>query len=140
MPPLSTIFMLRMRRFQPIDPCIIERRHFAVFFRRQTFQPGLASVHDERIGAGLLHRLDKYLQRLFRILIVDADAAFHRNGDRHGGLHRGDAVADERGFGHEAGAEAPLLHPIGRAADIQVDFVEAKIRANACAGSKRLGI
>ena len=41
------------------------------------------------------------------ILIVDADAAFHGHGNRHGGLHGDDAIGDEARLGHQTGAEAP---------------------------------
>ncbi len=42
--------------------------------------------------------------------------------------HRTDAVGDQIGLRHQAGAEAPGLHPIGRAADIEVDLVIAEGR------------
>ena len=50
-PPLSTIGKPRMRRLEPIDALVIERRDFAVLLRRQAFEPGLARMHDQRIGA-----------------------------------------------------------------------------------------
>ena len=82
----------------------------------------------------------KNLQRLFRILIVNADAALHRNGYGHCGLHRHDAVADKRWLRHQTGAEAAFLHPVGWTTDIQIDFVEAEIGANPRTGGERLRI
>ena len=95
-------------------------------------------MHDQRVGAGAAPPLArKHSSASFRILIVDADAAFDRHRDRHRGLHRRDAIADERGFRHQAGAEAAVLHPVGRAADIEIDLVETEIGADARAVSKR---
>ena len=94
-------------------------------------------MHDERVGARALDCLSKMLQRLFRVLIVDADAALDRNGNRYRGLHRGNAVADEAGLGHQAGAKAAFLHPVGRATDVEIDLVETQIGADARARRKR---
>ena len=131
MPPLSTIGEVGMRGLEPEHARIIERRHLAVLARRQALQPGLARMHDQRVGAGRLDRVGECRQRLLRVLVVDADAAFdrHRNCDRR--LHRGDAIADQRRLRHQAGAEAALLHAVRRAADIEIDLVVAEIRADA---------
>ncbi len=45
-------------------------------------------------------------------------------------FHRGDALRDKLRLGHQARAEAAVLHPVGWAADIQVDFVIAEILAD----------
>ena len=50
-------------------------------------------------------------------------------------LHRRDAVGDEVGRLHQAGAERARLHAVGRAADIEVDLVIAEALADA----RRLG-
>ena len=52
-------------------------------------------------------------------------------------LHGGDAVADQCRLGHQAGAEAALLHALGGTADIEIDLVEAEIGGDA-RGSARL--
>ena len=130
----------RMRGLEPIDARVIERRNFAVLLRRQSFEPSLSRVNDERIDARLLDRAGKNLQRLFRVLLVDADAAFHRDGNRHGGLHGRHGVADQSRLRHEAGAEAAVLHAVGRAAGIQIDLVKAKLRADARARGERARI
>ena len=87
-------------------------------------------MHDQRVGAGALDRIGKNGKRRFRILFVDADAAFDRDGYRDGGLHRGDAVADQRRLGHQAGADAAFLDSVRWTADIQVDFIEAPFRGD----------
>ena len=79
-------------------------------------------MHDDRAAAAAATCLDEGLEVGLGVLVVDADAAL--NGDRHGDApaHRRDAVGDERGLGHEAGAEAALLHAVGGAADVEVDL------------------
>ncbi len=52
-------------------------------------------------------------------------------GTRDRVLHGGDAVADQCRLGHQAGAEAALLHALGGTADIEVDLVEAEIGGDA---------
>ena len=88
-------------------------------------------MHDQRIGAGRLDRLGKRKQRLIGILLVDADAAFHRHRNLDRRFHGGDAVGDQRRLEHQAGAEAAFLHPVGRTADIEIDLVVAEVLADA---------
>ena len=126
-----------MRRLEPINALIVQRRHIAVFFRRQPFQPGFACVHDQRVDTGGHDRLRECIQRGFLVLIVDTDAALHRDRNRDGRLHRRHAVPDQRRLGHQAGAEAAVLHAVGRTAGIEIDLVEAKIGADARARRKR---
>src|SRR4029079_3690300 len=73
----------------------------------------------------------------FRILVVDADAAFHRDRDRDRGLHGGNAIADQPGLPHQAGAEAALLHAVRWTADVEIDLVVAEIRADPRATGER---
>ena len=54
---------------------------------------------------------------------VHAKPCLDRDRDGYGVPHGRDAVADQRGFQHQAGAKTPFLHPVGRAADVQVDLV-----------------
>ncbi len=77
---------------------------------------------------------------MFRILLVDADAAFDGDRNRNSRLHRRNAVADQRRLGHQAGAEAAILHAVGRAAGIEIDLVKAEIGADPRAGRKRVRI
>ncbi len=66
----------------------------------------------------------------FRILVVDAEPAFDGDRNFHRALHRRDAPRDQIRLRHQAGAEAAILHPVGRAADIEIDLVVAKILAD----------
>ena len=97
-------------------------------------------MHDQRVGAGRDDMSRESRQRFLRILVVDADAAFHRHRDRDRRLHGGDAIADQRRLRHQAGAEAALLHPIRRTADVEIDLVVAEIRADPRAAGERRGI
>ena len=92
-------------------------------------------MDDERRRARRLHRFGEGAERLARLLLVDADAALdgHRDVDRRG--HRRDAFGDQRRLAHQAGAEPAALHPVGRAAAIEIDFVIAEIGAD----PRRLG-
>ncbi len=120
-----------MRRLEPLDPAVVERRKVAVLARREPTQPGLAGVHDERVGARLLDRPGQRLERLLRILIIDADPALDRDryGDRR--LHGGNAVTDQLRLGHQTRAEAALLHALGGTPDIEVDLIVAVVRDDA---------
>ena len=120
-----------MRGLEPKHDVVVERRDVAVLARRQAGQPGLARMHDQRVGAGRARpSRSTSSSACFGILVVDADAAFHRHRDRDRGLHRGDAIADQRRLRHQAGAEAALLHAIRRAADVEIDLVVAEVRAD----------
>src|SRR5262249_8459855 len=48
--------------------------------------------------------------------------------------------ADQRRLGHQAGAEATLLHPVRWTAGVEIDFVVAKIGGNARTCSQRAWI
>ncbi len=83
-------------------------------------------MHNEGAAARGRYGGDKPLQAFLAVLVVDADAALHGNGHADARGHRGDARADELGLLHQAGAETALLHAIGRAANVEVDFVVAE--------------
>ncbi len=120
------------RRFQAIDARIIERRNLAVLFGRQPLEPGLARMHDKRRATGGGDTIDEALKVGLLVLIIDADAALDGDGRRLARPHRGDAGRDEFGLRHQAGAEAAFLNAIGRTADVEIDFVVAEIRRDAC--------
>src|SRR5262249_8787717 len=88
-------------------------------------------MDDETAGAGRHGGVRKRIERRPRVLIVDADAALDRHWHRCGGLHGGDAVADQRWLRHQASAEAAVAHAVRRTADIEIDLIESRICANA---------
>src|SRR5262249_37058817 len=109
-----------MHDFQAVHKRIVEWRHFTIFTRAQSFQPGFARMYDQRTDSGRLDRVSKTKQRFLGILLVYRDPAFdcYRYFDRS--FHCSDAIAYQRRLGHEARAEAALLDAIRRTADIKV--------------------
>ena len=122
---------LRPRALEAIDAIVIERRDIAVLARREPVEPGLARMHDQRVDAGGNNDARQRIERLLGILLIDADAALHRDRHAHRRLHRGNAIADELRLRHQAGTEASLLHAIRRTADIEIDLVIAEVGADA---------
>ncbi len=122
---------LRPQPLQPVHRLVTQRRNLPVLARREPVQPGLARVHREVPAASASHRFDELEQVLVAVRAVDADAALHRHRHGHRRLHRRHAVTDQRGFRHQARAKAPGLHPVRRAADVEVDLVVTEIRPDA---------
>ena len=88
-------------------------------------------MQDEGTAAASRHRVDEAVETLLGVLVVDADAAFNRDGDiglRAASLR---SVRDKLWLCHETSAEPSRLHPVRRAADIEVDFVIAKLGTDA---------
>ena len=88
-------------------------------------------MHVERVDAGRDHRVGEAVERCssvswssmpMRHLTVTGMSVASR-------MAR-DAVGDQRRLGHQAGAEAAGLHPVRRAADIEVDLVIAELRGD----------
>ena len=88
-------------------------------------------MDDEGPAPGVGHLVDEPVETFLGILIVDADAAFHRDGERRGFAHRRHAFRDEVRLRHQAGAEPPRLHAVGGTADIEIDLVIAVLGADA---------
>ena len=44
-----------VRALEAVHNAVIERRHIAVFARRQATEPRLSRMHDQRVGASGLH-------------------------------------------------------------------------------------
>ena len=88
-------------------------------------------MDEERVGAGGDHRVGQRVERDLGVLLVDAEAALDR--DRHRRPRAFIAATQSptsRRLAHQAGAERAGLHPVGRAADIEVDLVVAEIGAD----------
>src|SRR3954470_11384931 len=119
------------RALQPIDAIVVERRNVTILAWREAVEPSLARVHDQRIDAGRHDNARECIERLFRILLVDAEAALHRDRNPDSRLHRGNALTDKLRLGHQAGAEAPFPYAIRRTPHIQIDLIVAEVGANA---------
>ena len=127
MPPLMPTKRFGEALLEAVNATVVERRDVAVLLWRQALEPRLAGVNPDGVGAGGGHRVGQRVERRLRILFVDADAAFDRDGHTDRRLHRGDDVADQRGRPHQAGAEGAGLHAVRRTADIEVDLVVAEV-------------
>ena len=77
------------------------------------------------------------VERGLGILVVDAEPALDGDGNGDRRLHGGDAIADQCRLRHQAGAEPPFLHAIGRAADVEVDLIVTGLRAHARTARER---
>src|SRR5581483_10245880 len=128
--PVEDDFEIGPALLQTMDASIVERRYVAVLLRAQALEPCLARMHDEARAARAGDLVDEAIEALLGILIVDADAAFDGDGKAGACHHLGDARAHKRGLGHEASAEAARLHPVRRAAHVEVDLVVTEIRAD----------
>jgi len=82
-------------------------------------------MHDEGGHAGPRAQVHQGEQACLRVLVVDADATLHGGGNGDRGADRGHALGHQLGLAHQAGAEPPALHPVGRATDIEVDLAVA---------------
>src|SRR3569623_1675175 len=80
-------------------------------------------MYDHRIGPCRDNALRERVERLLRVLVVDADAALHRHRHTDNRLHRGDAFADQLRHRHQAGAETAILHAVRRTADVEIDLI-----------------
>ena len=85
----------------------------------------------KRRHAGLRHAIDEPVEAGLGVLVVDADAALDRDREGRRRPHRRNALGDEVGLAHQAGAEAAALHPIRRTAEIEIDLVIAELGADA---------
>ncbi len=89
-------------------------------------------MNDEGLTAGVRNLVDEPVEARLCVLIVDADAAFHRDRQARRLCHLGHALRDPSRVRHETCAEPAGLHAVRRAADIQVDLVVALLGADSC--------
>ena len=116
---------LGTRLLQAVDPVVVKRWQFAVLFRAKALQPGLAGVQDKAPAAGIGQPIDEVQQVLKTVVVVDAQAQL--GGDRQAGrrLHGCNTPGHQGRLAHQASAKAAPLHPVGRAAQVEVDLVVA---------------
>ena len=115
--------------FQLIDHLVAQRRNLPVFLRAQALQPGVARMHDEHPASGFADLADEITDETIAFDAVDANAVLHRHRDVHRIHHGLHAVGHQRRLGHQAGAERAALHPLARAAAVQIDLVIAPVLA-----------
>ena len=125
---------------QLMNAGIVERWNFPVFLWAEALQPGFAGMDYESITTRCGNSFNKAIKSLGLVLVVDADAAFHRHRNFDGQTHRRNTVGHKLRFGHEAGAKSSLLNPVGGAANVEIDFAIAIILANLGSIRKQNGI
>src|ERR1039457_1561792 len=95
-------------------------------------------MDDEDLAATpAANRADEVADEFVALVTIDADSVLDcdRKGDCF--AHRPDAVGDEPGLGHQAGAEGAALDPLARAAAVEVDLVVTPALAEPRAGGER---
>ncbi|MNP30176.1 hypothetical protein D3C76_1232390 [compost metagenome] len=103
---------------------VIKRRDFTVLFRAQARQPGFARVDNKRLALAFPgYGIDEITEKFVAVLVVNPDTRFDRDWNRHHVAHRFDAIRHQLGVAHQARTKHPVLHAIGRAADVKVNFV-----------------
>jgi hypothetical protein len=72
--------------------------------------------------------------------VVPAEPELHGEGNRDGLADPLEDDLDERQVAQQTGAAVAVHDALGRAAEVQVDDIEARILADACAVGERLGV
>ncbi len=121
----------RALALEPVGPVVAQWRDLAVFLWRQALQPRIARMHDDHRCTRLHLRIDKAGKGVVVVVLVHAEPAFHRDRDVHRRGHRRHAFAHQRRLAHQASAETPGLHAVGRAAAVEVDLVVAPLGGDA---------
>ncbi|STG44827.1 Uncharacterised protein [Escherichia coli] len=67
--------------------------------------------------------VDEIAEKFIAVLVVDANTRFHRHRNRHHIAHRFHAVGNQLRITHQTRTKHAVLHPVRRAADIQVDLI-----------------
>ena len=126
-PAVDDNFQFGEIRFQPVHAFVSQRRYGPVFLRTQTLQECLAGVHDNRTAAATGQHSDECSEFRVAVVVVDTDTGLdcHRDIDTAG--HGGDAGGDGCRLCHQAGTETPGLHPITRAAEVEIDFIVTRL-------------
>src|SRR5216683_1341497 len=131
---------LRKVLLQPIDVLVFERRNLAVLFRREALEDGIARVDDEGPAARRGDRGDEVPEKGIILDPVDAGSVLHRDRNADFPPDSRNALRDQRRFRHQAGTEGAFLHPLARAADVEVDFIVAVVRAELRAAGEILRV
>ena len=80
-------------------------------------------MNDESATAGFAHGTHKIAHKPVTLMPVDANAVLDCDRHTHHIHHRLDAIGHQGGLGHQARTKRAALHPLGRAAAVQIDFV-----------------
>ncbi|MNI59228.1 hypothetical protein D3C73_1143810 [compost metagenome] len=88
-------------------------------------------MHHHHRGAGLDLAVNEAGEYVVVVVLVHAQAALHRHRDVHRLDHGRYALGHQHRLAHQAGAETPRLHAVGRAAAVEVHLVIAPLGGDA---------
>src|SRR4030095_11301663 len=80
--------------FQPMYACMVERWNLSILRRSQARQDCFARMDDERTAARLDDSRRKPHEECVVVLVVDAEATFHRDRNCHCASHGANAIAN----------------------------------------------
>ena len=119
---------MRKVAFELVRHGITQRRHFTVFFRAQALEPGVAGVHDEGAATCFGYCADKIAHKVIALVLVNANAVFHRDRHVHHVHHGFDTIGHQHRLVHQAGAKSAPLHPLTGATAVEVNFIVTPLR------------
>ncbi len=125
---MSRMGQLGMRGLQPVDQGVVERRDVAVLLaatgpsarpcgRARRTGASAAAAWPPAAKAGSTGSGSCSSTPMRHLTVT---------GTRTAAVDGGHALGDQLRLGHQAGAEAAVLHPVGRTADIEVDLVDSR--------------
>ena len=85
-----------MLALQPVHVVVLQRRNFPILLGGQPAEDRGARVHDERVDARARHRVDEVGEKFVVVALIDADAAFDRDGQLRALAHALDALGHQR--------------------------------------------
>jgi hypothetical protein len=116
-------------RLEAVHQLVAQGRDLPVLLGAEPGEPGLARMHDHGPAAPRCDAFDEGREKAIVVALVDADPGLDGDRQRARRPHRPHARRDALRLGHQAGAEPRALHAIARAADIEIDLVVARGRA-----------
>src|SRR5688572_7435755 len=131
---------LRELALQAVHARIVERRNLAILLRAQAAEPRFAGMDDERLAARRRDLANEVAHELVRVVVIDAEPRLDGHGHVNSGTHRSYTLRDTCALEHQRRAEAARLHPIARAADVEVELVVTGRRAEPRRERKLVGV
>ncbi|GAR59196.1 hypothetical protein NGUA15_00963 [Salmonella enterica] len=71
------------------------------------------------------NRIDEITQKRITVLIVNTNAGFYRHRNRDDITHGFNTIGDQLRIAHQTGAKHTVLHAIGGAPHVEVNFIVA---------------
>src|SRR5690606_19146644 len=90
---------------------------------RQTFQYGVASMHNENLATCLTDSAYKVANESVGFVVIMPNTMFNGHWQIDRVYHCLDAICDQIGLSHQASTKCPPLHALRGATTVQIDFV-----------------